>query len=161
MDPNEFIVAGDIAVIVLFAKDGTKKGEAIIDVEDLPVVSANKWNLGTNGYVYSTQKKKSVLLHRLILVASGHVDHINRDPLDNRKSNLRNCTKSQNEGNTTLRRNNRSGYKGVYWDARVKKWRAGVAGKTLRAFDDPVMAAREYDHHAKLHFGEFAYLNGV
>jgi hypothetical protein len=50
-------------------------------------------------------------------------DHINWDKLDNRKQNLRTATKSQNEHNTGVRKNNKSGHKGIIWDARREHWR--------------------------------------
>lgn len=52
------------------------------------------------------------------------IDHINGDRSDNRIANLRPCTHQQNNHNQPMRRNNRSGVKGVSWDRRLRKWRA-------------------------------------
>jgi len=92
-----------------------------------------------------------------------HVDHINGNPLDNRKSNLRICTHAENSNNTGPRKNNTSGYKGVYWAKRNKRWLAQIThnGKQVYIghYKDKEEAARAYDAKAKEFQGEFAYLN--
>ena len=91
------------------------------------------------------------------------VDHINRDTLDNRLSNLRLATNSQQSQNQGLRSNNTSGYRGVCWDKRIGKWwaRIQVDGKRMHLghYDDPIDAALAYDAAAIEYFGEFAVLN--
>jgi hypothetical protein len=94
------------------------------------------------------------------------VDHKNRDTLDNRRENLRVCTRQQNLRNR--RGWSSTGYKGVrYRKARTGKGREcyeawiGVDGRHvyLGRGRTPEEAARLYDHAARERFGEFAYLN--
>jgi hypothetical protein len=92
------------------------------------------------------------------------VDHINGVTLDNRRENLRVCSHSQNMHNRRLRqKNNKSGYKGVHWLARTKRWVAEIRvnGKSrhLGYFTEKTDAARAYDTAAAECFGEFAHLN--
>lgn len=91
------------------------------------------------------------------------IDHIDGDGLNNTKQNLRICTQSENVMNQSIRSDNSSGYKGVWWDKQTNKWRAGIiiSGKTvyLGRFDFLVNAARAYDFAAKELFGEFSKLN--
>lgn len=76
-----------------------------------------------------------VLLHRHLTQCPNGlvVDHIDGDPLNNRRSNLRICSRYDNHLNRVKYRNNQSGYKGVYLDARVvergggKPWRAQIS----------------------------------
>ncbi|MMZ67947.1 hypothetical protein D1872_305870 [compost metagenome] len=89
---------------------------AIIDDEDFEKVSAYKWCYSsTIGYAVSRKvvngKRQPVLMHRLILDAPPGLvtDHINHDKLDNRKANLRLCTRHENNRNMPLRSNNKSG----------------------------------------------------
>ena len=105
----------------------------IIDSEDLPKLKGfNKWQLLPTGYVW-TQKEKRVggkrirqhyALHRVIMNApQGYdVDHINHDPLDNRKSNLRICTHLENGRNLVKSKANKSGYRGISWAKKDKRW---------------------------------------
>ena len=92
-----------------------------------------------------------------------HVDHINGNPLDNRKSNLRICTNAENQRNRGVNKNNTSGYKGVCWAKQNKKWKARIKhnGKLIHLgyYKDKEEAARAYDKKAKELHGEYAYLN--
>jgi hypothetical protein len=104
-------------------------------------------------------------MHRLITGAPAgvEVDHRNGNGLDNRRSNLRLATTSQNQGNQRLSRANTSGFKGVHWDKHRAKWKASIAGdnndKHLGHFTDPSEAAHAYDSAARLRFGRFASVN--
>ena len=68
------------------------------------------------GYIYAMNGSRDMAVHRVIMNAPKgmDVDHINGDRLDNRKENLRICTRSQNSQNKKSRRDSKSGYKGVY-----------------------------------------------
>ena len=88
------------------------------------------------------------------------IDHIDLDKANNRFVNLREATDSQNEANKRMLRNNTSGYRGVSWHKRDKKWIAQiwVAGKKrhLGYSDCPAAAHFAYIVAADMAFGEFA-----
>jgi len=72
-------------------------------------------------------KGKHYRLHQLVyLYYHGHIpdqlDHINRNPFDNRIENLRPATSSENARNRKIFENNKSGVKGVCWNKRINKW---------------------------------------
>lgn len=119
-DPNEIIEYEDYAEIVLYDKKCNEIDRALIDLEDVDKVKDYKWGL-TKGYVLNKSIKE---LHRFIMDCPDDmiVDHINHNRLDNRKSNLRLCNKSQNAMNTKKRKNNTSGTTGVYWDKKYNNW---------------------------------------
>lgn len=110
-----------------------------------------------------------VMMHRQILGISGceEGDHINGNGLDNRRANLRRCTRQQNSWNKPARRlvtrRPTSRYKGVSWDKARCKWRAELRTDGViqlhKRFDSEIEAARAYDAAARFHFGEFAFLN--
>lgn len=111
-DINEYILHDDYAEIVFYAQDQkTISGKAMIDLEDVERCRQHKWviteMLGNTQYVRSTINKKNVSLHRFVLGYSGElfVDHINRNGLDNRKSNLRIVSYSENSTNSKTRSN--------------------------------------------------------
>lgn len=87
------------------------------------------------------------------------LDHINEVKDDNRISNLREATTGQNNRNRGKTRDNASGYKGVSWDKRRRKYTAvcGVDGKNhyLGSFNDPESAYKAYCDVASQHHGEF------
>lgn len=104
-------------------------------------------------------------LHRAIMSAplGVSVDHINGDTLDNRKSNLRLATSSENGANVPKREGTSSRFKGVCWDKNGHRWKAhiGYQGKRVHLgyFVDEEEAARAYDRVARTLFGEFARTN--
>jgi len=129
-------------------------------------------NRGIPRAVYShwdkTKKKHVVeLVSRLITRAPKGmvVDHKNRDTLDNRRSNLRICTRVQNQQNRGVFKSNTSGYKGVWFRKERDKWYCVVktGGKrTYRGgFSTKEEAAIEYNNVVRKLFGEFAFLNKV
>lgn len=91
------------------------------------------------------------------------VDHKNLNGLDNRRENLRLCTDGQNKANGRVRRDNTSGYRGVYWNSSANKWQAYISVNSQRlylgVFSDAWDAATAYNEAATLHYGEFARLN--
>ena len=120
-------------------------------------------------------KKKCLRMHRVILermlgrsLTSGEtVDHINCNGLDNRRSNLRPATSSQQTANTKKARSSSgvaySNYKGVTWYKHIHKWAAKIQhegkDKHLGVFEQEIDAAKAYDEAALKYFGEFAKLN--
>jgi hypothetical protein len=118
-----------------------------------------------NGYVKLKIKGKAYFAHRLAwLYMTGEmpkncIDHINGIKHDNRFSNLRECTRQQNNLNVPLKANNKSGYKGVSWFKPMKKWRAtGYLNKKsihLGYFTNPEDAHNEYKKFIDEHHKEF------
>ena len=146
----------------------------LVDDDDYEEMSKFKWTVLKRGYTfYASRHTKrgsistSVFMHRAIMNCvhgdGKEVDHINNNGLDNRKKNLRICTRSQNMQNGGLRSTNTSGYKGV---SRNKgKWCAEICIDRKKIiigrFDSKVMAAKAYNRAALKYFGEYARLNDV
>lgn len=137
---------------------------AIVDDEDFDLVSRYKWHtmVGSSGnHQYAVTK---VRMHRLIMDAPpGYmVDHINGDTLDNRKSNLRLCTNSQNQQNTGSRGGS-SQFKGVSFQVKRGKWIAAFQYDTIRYYcgmwDSEEDAARAVDKKRSEVCGDFASKN--
>jgi len=142
---------------------------SLVDDEDFELAMQYTWHINTHGYAMANKqcrnKMTRFLLHRLVMRAPSDkmVDHINHDRLDNRKSNLRLCSRAENMANQRLLDANTSGYKGVCWETRTKKWKVQISvngiTRHLGRFTDKIKAARHYDKHARLLKGEFALCN--
>ena len=136
----------------------------LFDASDFDFVSSHKWSIENSGYVHSMDKEKHIRLHNCLLGSPGYVvDYINGDRTDNRRCNLRVCTSKENVRNSKLSANNSSGYKGVSYDKRRKKYSSSISvdyrNHFLGYFDNPEDAARKYDEAAIRYFGEYARLN--
>ena len=111
--------------------------------------------------------KRPYLAHRLAwLYVMGEfpkndIDHVDTNGCNNKISNLRLATKSQNGANSKLPKNNTSGYKGVTWAKRNKKWMAQIMVDRkhvcLGFFHDPKLAYEAYKKASREYFGEFAH----
>jgi hypothetical protein len=125
---------------------------ALIDDEDLALVSAHKWRAmrARNTWYALTRVpdpskrdgRRTVGMHRLIMDAPAgvEVDHENHNGLDNQRTNLRLAPDDGNRRNRRVNSNSTSGYKGVCWDKRDRKWRAQIQFDGKRHygyFDDP------------------------
>jgi len=167
--PNEFIIEGDICRIKLYNMKCKEVGEAIIDAEDYEKCKGLKWHQDCNGYVVydSLQDGKIVrtFLHHLILGKKAKIDHKDGTGLNNKKDNLRFCTRVENAQNRKLNLNNKSGYKGVCWGKEKGMWMAYITynckRKFLGYFDDVVEAAEHYNAACLKYHKDFARLNGV
>lgn len=143
---------------------------ALVDDDDYERLKTFKWcsYRGLYAWRYTSTaekaKRKAFYMHREVLHAppGAHVDHINGNRLDNRKSNLRLATNSQNQGNRKPNKSKRgSRYKGVYtsgWIAAIQK---NGRKHYIGTYATEIEAARAYNSAALEFFGAFAKLNEV
>ena len=149
---------------------------ALVDDEDFEYLNQWKWcahKAGNTFYavreVRIEGREYNLSMHRLLLrLKKGDkpvVDHIDRDGLNNQRSNIRVCTTSQNMRNVKkFGEGSYSEYKGVTLNKRVNRWHARIRiapGERLYlgSFDSDVQAALAYNEAAKKYHGEFACLN--
>jgi len=166
-------------------KDELSDKVAIVDDEDYdrvveavtryrkngsPWKNTGKWyatnhNPGGKYYAVSGGREKSI--HRVVMDAPKgmDVDHINGNPLDNRKQNLRLCSRSENCRNKKVRSDSKSGFKGVY-QTKSGRFQAYIGNPNevsrnikLGTYDTPEEAARAYDKKAVELHGDYAVLN--
>lgn len=141
---------------------------ALVDDEDYAEISKFKWH-SSHGYAQAGKKVSGkwvmIYLHRVVNMtpAGMYTDHINGNKLDNRRGNLRTCTKSQNSMNRGATKQNRNGIKGVSYISSRRKWGVQIeyGGKSKRIgyFDSSNEALLAYNIAAKKYHGEFARLN--
>jgi len=153
----------------------TKGYEAIVDDEDFEELSRHKWHAKVHGrpgavyaarYFHRNGKGITERMHRRIMQpARGlDVDHVNGNGLDNRRSNLRVCTRSENCANSNGHSDRASRFKGVVavhggvWRAKIE---VNYRNIHLGRFATEEEAALAYNAAAVEHFGEFARLNEV
>lgn len=138
----------------------TKGYSVQVSDEDFDFLSQWKWHY--NGHAERKEKGRHVLMHRVITGAKEGelVDHINGNPLDNRRENLRSSNHSTNAMNMRKHRG-KSVYKGVTQAG--KGWRVQIwqHGKPVFSANAPTerWAAMIYDLNAPVLFGEYARLN--
>lgn len=151
----------------------TQGKETIVDDEDYEELNKFKWCIGSVGYAIRRESSKinkdrpTIYMHKYIFNNPNTIiDHINGNTLDNRKCNLRICTKSENRRNSKKPKNAKtSKYKGVYFFKDSKKWRARI--RVLDKLIDlglhinEIDAAKAYNEAAIKYFGEFAKLNNI
>lgn len=138
--------------------------EFYFDLEDYEKIKDICWSSTTdkNGYKYlhGRYNGKLVKMHRLI---TGYVlvDHENRNALDNRKENLRDASRAENNQNHKLRKDSTSGISGVNWDKKSAKWRVRINSNinqrvNLGLYSDFNEAVKVRLKAEKEYYGEFA-----
>lgn len=151
----------------------TRGKEAVIDVADAELVAGRNWQAipakHRNGTFYAmtsvydptTGRCRSYQMHRVIASSDGgpEIDHRDGDGLNNRRSNLREATRSQNMANKRTAKHV-SGTKGVWFNKKKRRYIATVAGRVVGHFRSEQEAVAAYDAALVVRYGEFALTNG-
>lgn len=154
-----------------------KRGTILIELEDYESIIAEGWRLGiiyiNNRYLLARLQKgahrdgnqvvKTLSRHLLKAPENLMVDHIDGNPLNNLRSNLRLVTSAQNQMNRKCITEHSSKFKGVRYHSRDKRWTAQIQYNQkniwLGYHNDETSAAKAYDKKALELFGEFARIN--
>ena len=131
---NEYVIKEDYAELYILDKYGNIKQVAIIDIEDIERLKQYSFRTHNKGYISTSIKGKTKYLHQIIYgsIRDGfEIDHINRNKLDNRKSNLRECTHIDNTHNRI--KENKYTQQGITKLKRLKKklYHVRVANKHI------------------------------
>lgn len=144
-----------------------KNNLIIVDNNNYYNLNKFEWNISC-GYPYRYKKGHIWFIHWDVIgkPKKGFVtDHINGNKLDNRLENLRICNTSQNHCNKGLQKNNKSGFKGVCWHKKRKKWRVKVQKDKKIVFSNEfynkIDAANAYNIAVIKYHGKFARINNV
>ena len=154
-----FTIKGDAAYGILPSGE-----QFIIDADDLERVQHYYWSIDKDGYITSNDNSAKIKLHNFVLGFTPrnktYADHINRNRLDCRKSNLRIVTAQQNSMNKSRQKNSTTGYIGVTFDKQQGRYKARIGLNDRRiqlgTSTNPVECAQMYNWAAPIVFGEFA-----
>lgn len=141
-----------------------KGKEFYFDLEDYDKIKDVCWHVENDNGVVGVHENKLTLIHKIITNTSKEiiVDHININPSDNRKENLRIVTKSQNSMNKKGHgKMSKFGLKGIVWHKKQKKW----CGNLIKDYKyvyrnrfDSIEEAIKFQIEAeKTHFGKYRY----
>ena len=157
---NKYDLSGEYGIGIAF----NTNREFYFDLEDYGKIKDYCWSecIDTNGYHYvctwDSNLEKIIKMSHLII--GKNYDHINRNPMDNRKLNLRFATHSENMKNRKRFKNNTSGITGVYFHKNKFKWEARISnnGKVtcLGSFNNKDEAIRARLKAELEYYGEFA-----
>lgn len=153
---DRVIVRDDHAVVLL-----TKGYQSLIDLADVERVRQWKWCASVHGTDVRAVRRGAILSRFIMEAPEGYdVDHIDGDPLNNRRANMRIVTHAQNQKNTKDRSDNSSGMRGVFFYKKNGRFMSQIKsdGKAffLGYFDTAVEAAKAYERaRSKLH-GSFS-----
>lgn len=142
------------------------------DPEDIDRIRQHNWYVSKSAggyYVWaSVGAKRRIAMHRFVMNLMDRdkfIDHIDGNPLNNQKYNLRICSHAENSRNRRVRKNNPSGFKGVELVRTTGRFRAKIRvnGKDIPggSYGDAIEAAKKYNEMAIKYFGEFAWLNKI
>lgn len=162
-DPNEIIDYGEYVGVCLYNRKHEKIAEALVDKQDVQIVKQHKWRRSCKGYAITASKKSgkdtTIFMHNFLFPVTVMTDHVNRNKLDNRRVNLRECTNSENQMNILLRKDTSSGVMGVNrsnsgkWVSRIQYNKKRLVLGYFDDFNEAVKVRREAE---KKYYKEFA-----
>ena len=143
---------------------------AVIDDEDYDKCIKHNWYLvkkkhGKHISISTTINRKLLGLSIFLLGSKEgyHIDHKDRDGLNNQKSNLRHITQKDNNRNIGIKGNNTSGYIGVSWHKKSQRYQVQIYHNKKRVYlgtyNSKEEGAKIYDSAIKYHYKEFGVLN--
>lgn len=159
---SKVILRDDHAELIVYSDYMKTRHVSLIDLEDVEYVEKYSWCIRSRKYVGRLENKRNFLLHRALIDCPDDkiVDHINKNPLDNRKKNLRICDYQKNFFNSKRKSSNVSGFTGVGFDRKSNKWRAKITknGKNINLgfYSDKEDAIKARLEGEKKYFKEFA-----
>lgn len=163
---NRYKTVGLITECIVANGDSFK-----FDTIDLELAKQYTWYINSDGYPLSYNKGNRIRFHKLLLhpKRNKYIDHIDRNPRNNCRDNLRICSQQENCFNQSIRSDNRTGHKGVGYDKRSNKYvtRIGFNGKRYTVGRYPPtenglkQASKAYNQKAIELFGEYAFLNEI
>lgn len=141
----------------------------LFDLDDYNLIKNYTWYETELGYIKTRKDNSSIFLHRLILLncceSDKIVDHINHKVYDNRKSNLRFVTFSQNQMNKIKQSNNTSGFVGVHLNKSKTAWEAAITVNkkqiylgTYKDIKDAIKARNDAEEY---YFKDYSYNNSI
>lgn len=119
-------------------------------------------SINSRGYLQVRINNRLRTVHRIVFLwhygtmPKDQIDHINQTKTDNRIENLRDVTNTVNSMNSSLSSRNRSGFNGVHWNARLKKWNAAITVNYKRislGWFDKLNSAIECRKKANIDYG--------
>ena len=165
---NEYDLTGEYGVGYTYNKE-----PFYFDLEDYDKIKDYTWHRDKDDYVVANcnidGRNTTIKMHRIVMGVLDNdavcVDHIGHVNYDNRKSELRVATNTQNSMNTVISKNNTSGCKGVSWNKEKRKWEVYITVNRKRKhlgyyndFEDAIKARKEAEEE---YFGEFSYDNSM
>lgn len=151
---NKIYVYTTYAMVELKKRNG-EIAYAYINVEDVPLLEDYHFSLNSKGYAYDSQK--DVLLHRLIMDAKDgeFIDHIDNNPLNDTRINLRKCTQAENNANRKSL--NKLGVKNIRYRFDKNKWYVEFKGYGSKMFNNFHEAFAYRNSKAVELFGDYSY----
>lgn len=176
-DPNGLLPVGVYYFIKMAKEIQLTQGKvAIVDDEDYNYLNQWKWlaikQKNDKFYVarnipVSNKKQSKIWMHRFIMNPEKGmvIDHLDGNPLNNQKNNLRICTHAENMRNSNIPKNNTSGFKGVSFVKKHNTYESSIRINNIKIYlgyyIDPIEAARAYNAAALKYHGEFAHINKI
>lgn len=163
--PNEVILFDTHAEVILYNVKNIECARALVSLDKVDIIKKYAWSAylrDRSCYAMTRVNGKTTKMHNLLFSPPDGMicDHINRNGLDNRNENIRFATHQENLFNAGPKKNNKSGYQGVYWNPANKNWRSRIKvngkpielGSFINLYD--AIAARKAAEVK--YFGEFA-----
>ena len=165
---KNYDLSGEYGIGYTTNQDNFGRNYFYFDLEDFDKIKDYTWRFGNKGEVVTMRNGTSILLHRIIMGVNDfdiQIDHIKHKRYDNRKSQLRLVDNSRNQMNVNIRKDNRSGYKGVSWHKHQMMWYVYINVQNKRIhlgyFNNLQDAVNTRKQAEEKYYGKYSYANSM